>query len=171
MRKSNQDSYFTDILFDNTVIAVVCDGMGGANAGNIASENASKVIGAYIKKSYRNELNKYELESLLKNAITSANNLLSALIDNHIYNGNELGLDKVVWKRCVDLNDRALRNVIVKYDNKGNLHIKGTYEHLTNRISNNGVTVLTFETVAVFCRRQPPRHTFYTGSRGAFCGR
>ena len=44
-------------------------------------------------------------------AITSANNLLSALIDNHIYNGNELNFDKVVWKRCVDLNDRQLRKV------------------------------------------------------------
>jgi formate--tetrahydrofolate ligase len=44
-------------------------------------------------------------------AITSANNLLSALIDNHIYFGNELGFKKVVWKRCVDLNDRQLRNI------------------------------------------------------------
>lgn len=44
-------------------------------------------------------------------AITSANNLLSAMIDNHIYFGNELGFDKVVWKRCVDLNDRQLRKV------------------------------------------------------------
>ena len=44
-------------------------------------------------------------------AITSANNLLSALIDNHIYYGNELQFDKVIWKRCVDLNDRQLRKV------------------------------------------------------------
>ena len=44
-------------------------------------------------------------------AITSANNLLSAMIDNHIYFGNELGFDKVTWKRCVDLNDRQLRKV------------------------------------------------------------
>ncbi len=44
-------------------------------------------------------------------AITSANNLLSAMIDNHIYHGNELQIDKVVWKRCVDLNDRQLRKV------------------------------------------------------------
>lgn len=44
-------------------------------------------------------------------AITSANNLLSAMIDNHIYYGNELGIEKVVWKRCVDLNDRQLRRV------------------------------------------------------------
>ncbi len=44
-------------------------------------------------------------------AITTANNLLASLIDNHIYFGNELGFDKVVWKRCVDLNDRQLREV------------------------------------------------------------
>ena len=44
-------------------------------------------------------------------AITSANNLLSAIIDNHIFQGNELEIDKVIWKRCVDLNDRALRKV------------------------------------------------------------
>ena len=44
-------------------------------------------------------------------AMTSANNLLSSLIDNHIYFGNELGFDRVVWKRCMDLNDRQLRVV------------------------------------------------------------
>ena len=48
-------------------------------------------------------------------AITSANNLLAALLDNHIQQGNELGIDprQVVWKRCLDMNDRVLRNVIV----------------------------------------------------------
>lgn len=44
-------------------------------------------------------------------AITSANNLLSAMIDNHIYYGNKLQIEKVVWKRCVDLNDRQLRKI------------------------------------------------------------
>ena len=44
-------------------------------------------------------------------AMTSANNLLSSMIDNHIYFGNELGFEKVVWKRCIDLNDRQLREV------------------------------------------------------------
>ena len=44
-------------------------------------------------------------------AITSANNLLSAIIDNHIYHGNELNIEKVTWKRCVDLNDRQLRTI------------------------------------------------------------
>ena len=52
-------------------------------------------------------------------AIESANNLLCAIIDNHIYQGNALGIDRVVFERCVDLNDRALRNIEVKYDNKG----------------------------------------------------
>ncbi|GFI02953.1 formate--tetrahydrofolate ligase [Lachnospiraceae bacterium] len=48
-------------------------------------------------------------------AITSANNLLAALIDNHIQQGNELGIDtrRVVWKRCLDMNDRVLRNIVV----------------------------------------------------------
>lgn len=46
-------------------------------------------------------------------AITSANNLLSALIDNHIKQGNSLGIANVVWKRCIDLNDRALREIRV----------------------------------------------------------
>uniref|UniRef100_UPI00405641F6 formate--tetrahydrofolate ligase n=1 Tax=Acetatifactor sp. TaxID=1872090 RepID=UPI00405641F6 len=48
-------------------------------------------------------------------AITSANNLLSALLDNHIQQGNELQIDprQVVWKRCVDMNDRVLRNIVV----------------------------------------------------------
>ena len=44
-------------------------------------------------------------------AITSANDLLSAIIDNHIYFGNELGFEKVTWKRCIDLNDRQLRKI------------------------------------------------------------
>ncbi len=48
-------------------------------------------------------------------AVTSANNLLAALLDNHIQQGNELGIDtrQVVWKRCMDMNDRVLRNIVV----------------------------------------------------------
>ncbi len=48
-------------------------------------------------------------------AVTSANNLLAAMLDNHIQQGNELGIDprQVVWKRCLDMNDRVLRNVVV----------------------------------------------------------
>lgn len=50
-------------------------------------------------------------------AIELANNLLCAVIDNHIYQGNTLNIDKVVFNRCVDLNDRALRNITINYDN------------------------------------------------------
>ncbi len=48
-------------------------------------------------------------------AITSANNLLAALLDNHIHQGNALGIDtrQVLWKRCLDMNDRALRNIVI----------------------------------------------------------
>ncbi len=55
-------------------------------------------------------------------AITSANNLLSAAIDNHIHQGNALGIDvrRITWKRCLDMNDRALRQVIVALGGKVN---------------------------------------------------
>ena len=48
-------------------------------------------------------------------AITSANNLLAAMLDNHIKQGNKLGIDtnQIVWKRCMDMNDRVLRNIVV----------------------------------------------------------
>ena len=53
-------------------------------------------------------------------AITSANNLLAALLDNHIQQGNELQIDtrQIVWKRCMDMNDRVLRNIVVGLGNK-----------------------------------------------------
>ncbi len=53
-------------------------------------------------------------------AITSANNLLAAMLDNHIQQGNDLGIDprQVVWKRCLDMNDRALRNIVVGLGSK-----------------------------------------------------
>ncbi len=53
-------------------------------------------------------------------AITSANNLLAALLDNHIQQGNELGIDprQIIFKRCLDMNDRVLRNIVVGLGNK-----------------------------------------------------
>ncbi len=55
-------------------------------------------------------------------AITSANNLLAALLDNHIQQGNVLGIDtrQIVWKRCVDMNDRALRDIVIGLGGKNN---------------------------------------------------
>ena len=65
--------------------------------------------GGYVQVAPMEDINLHFTGDI--HAITAANNLLSALIDNHIYFGNKLGLDRVVWKRCVDLNDRQLRSV------------------------------------------------------------
>ena len=56
-------------------------------------------------------------------AITTAHNLLSAMIDNHIYHGNELDIDtnNIKWKRVLDLNDRSLRNIVVEIGTKSGL--------------------------------------------------
>lgn len=55
-------------------------------------------------------------------AVTAANNLLSAIIDNHIHHGNELGIDprQITWKRAMDMNDRALRNIVAGLGGKAN---------------------------------------------------
>lgn len=55
-------------------------------------------------------------------AITTANNLVAAVLDNHIYQGNELGIDptKVIWKRCLDMNDRTLRSITIAQDKATN---------------------------------------------------
>lgn len=74
-------------------------------------------------------------------AITAANNLLSSLIDNHIYYGNSLGIDKVVWKRCVDLNDRQLRSV--------NTGLSGE-KNLSSRMDKFDITVAS-EVMAILC--------------------
>lgn len=74
-------------------------------------------------------------------AITSANNLLSAMIDNHIYSGNELNIEKVTWKRCVDLNDRQLRVVNTGLSNEKNI---------VPREDGFDITVAS-EVMAIFC--------------------
>lgn len=59
-------------------------------------------------------------------AITSANNLLAAMVDNHIQQGNELNIDtrQIVWKRCLDMNDRALRNIVVGMGSKADGYVR-----------------------------------------------
>ena len=66
-------------------------------------------------------------------AITSANNLLSAIIDNHIYFGNELQIQEVLFQRCLDLNDRALRNVTLK-NRKDHFDIDFAHQHSCDKI-------------------------------------
>ena len=74
-------------------------------------------------------------------AITSANNLLSAIIDNHIYHGNELKIKKIVWKRCLDVNDRELRKVEVGLSGEKNI---------IPRIDGFDITVAS-ELMAILC--------------------
>ena len=76
-------------------------------------------------------------------AITSANNLLASLIDNHIYWGNKLGIDirRVVWKRCLDLNDRALREITTNLGGISNGY---------PRTDGFNITVAS-EVMAIFC--------------------
>lgn len=65
--------------------------------------------GGYVQVAPMEDINLHFTGDI--HAITSANNLLSSMIDNHIYFGNELDIKKVTWKRCVDLNDRQLRKI------------------------------------------------------------
>lgn len=76
-------------------------------------------------------------------AITSANNLLAAMIDNHIHQGNELQIDtrQIIWKRCLDMNDRALRNVIVGLGNKSDGFVR----------EDHFVISVASEIMAIFC--------------------
>ena len=87
-RTSNQDAYYTVKLSDESVIVLVCDGMGGANAGNVASETAVKLIADYILKSYRPTMDSQDIEKILCNAISSANlELFDMAKKNQEYNG------------------------------------------------------------------------------------
>lgn len=76
-------------------------------------------------------------------AITAANNLLAALLDNHIQQGNELRIDtrQVLWKRCMDINDRALRNVVIGLGAKGDGFVREDHFIIT----------VASEIMAIFC--------------------
>lgn len=73
VRSTNQDAFFASELSENACFAVVCDGMGGANAGNVASENAVKRISEYIIRSYSENMSVDDIEKIVKNAVISAN--------------------------------------------------------------------------------------------------
>lgn len=72
-RSFNQDAYENAILAGGAVLSVVCDGMGGAAAGDIASKKAVECIGNYVKNAYFPDMDAFSLEKLLRNAVESAN--------------------------------------------------------------------------------------------------
>lgn len=73
VRKINQDAFFATVLPDGAALAVVCDGMGGANAGDLASKTAVEVISQYIINAYSTSMDTNALLNLIKNSIISAN--------------------------------------------------------------------------------------------------
>lgn len=89
VRTDNQDAYFAGKITDDSVFAVVCDGMGGANAGNVASELAVRHISEYVIRSYRDGMNMTDTEKTLKNAIVSAN---ISLYDKAVNNAEFAGM-------------------------------------------------------------------------------
>lgn len=89
VRTDNQDAYFAGKITDDAVFAVVCDGMGGANAGNVASELAVRHISEYVIRSYRDGMNMTDSEKTLKNAIVSAN---ISLYDKAVNNAELAGM-------------------------------------------------------------------------------
>ena len=89
VRTDNQDAYFAVKITDDAVFAVVCDGMGGANAGNVASELAVRHISEYVIRSYRDGMDMTDTEKTLKNAIVSAN---ISLYDKAVNNAELAGM-------------------------------------------------------------------------------
>ncbi len=73
VRNVNQDAYAANILSDGSAFAVVCDGMGGANAGDVASKTAVEVISRYVTNSYAPSMTLDDIARLLNNAVVSAN--------------------------------------------------------------------------------------------------
>ena len=79
-------------------------------------------------------------------AITSANNLLAAAIDNHIHQGNELRIDlrQIIWKRCLDMNDRALRNIVIGLGNKADGFVRE--DHFVITVASEIMAILCLAT-------------------------
>ncbi|MBP3706021.1 MAG: Stp1/IreP family PP2C-type Ser/Thr phosphatase [Clostridia bacterium] len=73
VRHSNQDAYFAVTLDDESAFVIVCDGMGGANAGNVASATAIKIISDYVLRSYLPSMDDDAISNMLKGAVISAN--------------------------------------------------------------------------------------------------
>ena len=82
-RQTNQDAYFNAVLSPNAVLCIVCDGMGGANAGNIASQTAVNIISDYIKRSFMPDMKPNSVKNMILSAVDSANTEILHLANNN----------------------------------------------------------------------------------------
>jgi len=128
------------VLADKNQHAIVC--MREPSLGPVFGLKGGATGGGYSQVLPMEDINLHFTGDF--HAISSANNLLAALIDNHIYQGNALDIvpTSVTWRRCVDMNDRALRDITLNVRNKGG--------QLSERQTGFDITVAS-EVMAIFC--------------------
>ena len=102
----------------------VCLALREPSMGPVFGIKGGATGGGYAQVAPMDEINLHFTGDI--HAMTSANNLISACIDNHIFNGNELRIDTnhITWKRCMDMNDRALRTITLDYSFKDRTYIR-----------------------------------------------
>ena len=102
----------------------VCLALREPSMGPVFGIKGGATGGGYAQVAPMDEINLHFTGDI--HAMTSANNLISACIDNHIFQGNELRIDpkQVTWKRCMDMNDRALRSITMDYSFKDRTYIR-----------------------------------------------
>lgn len=108
VRRENQDFFVNTVLGDNAVLSVVCDGMGGANAGNIASEMATNTVSQYVKASYNPMMTSNAIEKLLRSAVSTAN---IEIFDAANKNPNYVGMGTTIVAALVKNNTAYIVHV------------------------------------------------------------
>ncbi len=108
IRHSNQDAFIAGEIAKDFTFGIVCDGMGGANAGNVASEIAVKTVSEYLYNSYRENMTTTEIERVIKNAIQSAN---FQIYDRSTKNQELSGMGTTIVIAVVKENEAVIAHV------------------------------------------------------------